>query len=611
MYNVNKGGFIKMNVNQRIEALRKLMTEKNIDVYYIPNEDDHLSEEYTADYFKCKSFMSGFSGESGCTIVTRDFAGLWTDGRFFTQAENELKGTCVTLMRMGQPNVMDPIEFLIQNTPANGTLGFDGSVVSATNAQYLTKKLSKKNASIHVKDDLVQLIWKDERPAMPMEKLFVLAKKFTGESAEVRIERVRQAMKSAGADVLLLTRLEDPCWMLNVRGGDIESTPVSYAFAMVTSRKVVYYVDEKKVTPAVKKHFDSNGVTVRSYQSLAKDVKSIKNKTIWADLRTLNAKLYDVIDSSNQLLNQASPIVMFRALKNKTEIKNIRIAHEKDAVAVIKFIRWVKESIQTTDLDEVKAQDYLYALRAESENYIEPSFGTISAYKANAAMMHYSATEEKHAKLKPESFLLVDSGGTYMEGTTDITRTIALGPLTTEEKKLYTLVLKGHLALSRAKFLYGTTGNNLDILARGPLWNIDIDYQCGTGHGVGHVLAVHEGPHSIRWGMGSPARPAQRLEEGMVVTNEPGVYIAHKLGIRIENELLVTKGKKNFYGQFMEFETLTYVPYELDAIDTAYLDEADIQQINEYHAMIYRLIGPKLKGKDKSWLKNATRKITK
>lgn len=585
------------------------MKEEKIDIYYIPNEDDHLSEEYTADYFKCKSFISGFSGESGCVIVTAGFAGLWTDGRYFTQAERELEGTGVELMRMGQEGVMDPLTFLIANTPENGTLGYDGRVVSAAASRMLREALKKKGAGLSVHHDLAGKVWGDERPAMPKEKIYTLAVKYTGESVADRISRTRAMMKEKGADVLVLTALEDPCWLLNIRGNDIACTPVAYAFAMVTMRSVSYYVDPDKLNRRTAEYLKNNGVTVKKYEMLAKDLSRLHQKTVWASLRHLNTELYSALAEDNRILNENSPLLLFRAVKNETEIRNIRNAHVKDGIAMVRFIKWVKETAGEKKMTEITAQDHLYALRAEQKDYIEPSFPTISAYQANAAMMHYSATEENHAGVEPRGFLLVDSGGTYKDGTTDITRTISLGRLSKEEKMLYTKVLQGHMALAHARFLYGTTGNNLDILARRPLWDINIDYQCGTGHGVGHVLGVHEGPHGIRWGMGTQARPAVRLEPGMIVTNEPGVYMPHRLGIRIENELLVCRGEKNFYGQFLYFEDVTYCPYDLEAIDLKYLGDEEIGWLNDYHQNVYRILSPHLNQEEKKWLRSATRKV--
>ncbi|MBQ9327434.1 MAG: aminopeptidase P family protein [Solobacterium sp.] len=592
-------------VNERIKQVRKLMKERHIDVYYVPNEDDHLSDEYTAAYFRCKSFLSGFTGESGCVIITKTFAGLWTDGRYFTQAEQELEGTCITLMRLRQEGVPDPVDFLIQKTPKNGVLGFDGRVVSAETAQKLADALEKKNAKIRMDEDFAGQVWGKERPHMPADKLYVLPVKYTGEDVSKRIERVRQAMKEKKADTLILTRLEDPCWMLNIRGNDIESTPIAYAFAMVTKTKVFYYIDFEKISSEVKSHFVKYKISVRPYAMLGKDLATLRDRNIWADMHTLSAALYSRLDPSNVLLNEPSPIQMFRAVKNPVEIKNTIHAHVKDGVAVAKFIYWVKQNVGEGTMTEVSAQNYLYDLRAQGADYIEPSFTTICAYQANGAMMHYSATEENHSPIKAKGFLLVDSGGTYKDGTTDITRTIAVGKLTAEEKKLYTKVLKGHLDLMNAKFLYGTCGNNLDILARRPLWNDSIDYQCGTGHGVGHVLSVHEGPQSIAWGK----RGAVPLEDGMIVTDEPGVYLPHKLGIRIENELLVTKGEKNFYGQWMQFQNLTIAPYEPEAIDPAYLDDEELELLNAYHKQVYETLSPFLNAKEKSWLRQTTKAI--
>ena len=599
-----------MNVNERIAAVRALMAEKGIDVYYIPNEDDHLSQEYTAEYFQCKSWISGFTGESGCVIITKDFAGLWTDGRYFTQAENELKGSCVTLMRMRQEGVPDAIDFLVDQTPEEGTLGFDGRVVSAAEALGLARRLRFKKAKVVTGSDLAGEVWGKERPSMPAEEIYTLAKKWTGESADERIGRVRQAMKKKGADVLVLTALEDPCWLLNVRGNDIACTPVAYAFAMVTMKKVSYYIAREKLNKKVKDYFEKIHVTVRPYEKLAADLAKLHGKKIWASLNQLNADLYSHLAEDNSIINETSPVLLFRAVKNSTEIRNLKNAHVKDGVAMVQFIRWVKENVSKGGMTELSAQNYLYDRRAEQKDYIEPSFHTICAYQANAAMMHYSATEDNYAEIRPRGVLLVDSGGTYKDGTTDITRTIALDELTDTEKKYYTMVLKGHLALMRAKFLYGTAGSNLDILARGPMWQMDIDYQCGTGHGVGHVLSVHEGPHGIRWGLPRKSE-GERLEPGMIVTDEPGIYLPHEIGIRIENELLVVRGTKNFYGQFLGFETVTYCPYDLSAIDVQYLTDEEIDQLNDYHAMVYEKLAGLLEEEDRKWLAEATGKIEK
>ena len=594
-----------MNVQERISELRKLMKERNIDIYYIPNEDDHLSEEYTADHFKCKSYMSGFSGDAGCTIITPDFAGLWTDGRYFTAAEEELQGTGVKLMRLRQEGVPDPIPFVIENVPENGIVGFDGSVVSADTSLLLNRKLNEKHAKMHISEDLVGMVWKD-RPVMPEEPLFLMPEQYTGTTASQRIAMVREEMKKKGADALVLTQLEDPCWMLNVRGNDIPCTPVPYAFALVTEQDVFYYIDNEKVTDEVRKYLEDNHVTVRPYDGMQEDLSALHGKLIWADLRSMNTRLYSSISSDNQILNEVSPIMRFRSVKNDTEIRCMYDSQVRDGVAMVKFIMWVKKTVKDGNLDELKAAEYLDSLRAQQDHFIEPSFETISAYQANAAMMHYTAMKEKYSHVDPKGFLLVDSGGTYYDGSTDITRTIACGPLTEEEKRDYTLVLKGHLDLMAAEFLEGTMGNNLDILARRPLWDLHIDYQCGTGHGVGYALSVHEGIHGIRWGVPSAARPSVPFEAGMIVTDEPGIYLPHKLGIRIENDLLVVKDEKNFYGQWLKFEPMTLCPYEREAIDTQYLEKNEIEQINAYHAMVWEKLSPYLNEEEKEWLKQQT-----
>lgn len=594
-----------MNVQERISELRKLMEERKIDVYYIPNEDDHLSEEYTADHFKCKSYMSGFSGDAGCTIVTRDFAGLWTDGRYFTAAEEELQGTGVQLMRLRQEGVPDPIPFVIENVPENGTVGFDGRVVSADTSLLLTGKLRSKHAKLHVSEDLVGMVWKD-RPGMPEEPLFVMPVQYTGTTAREKIAMVRAEMQKKGADVLVLTQLEDPCWMLNIRGNDIPCTPVPYAFALVTEDQVYYYIDEQKVNDEVRKYLEDNQVVIRPYNGMTEELSSFHGKMIWTDLRSLNTELYASIPQDNRLINEVSPVMRFRSVKNETEIRCMHDSQVRDGVAMVKFIMWVKKNVKNGDMDELKAAKYLDGLRAQQKLFIEPSFETISAYQANAAMMHYTATEEKHSHVDPKGFLLVDSGGTYYDGSTDITRTIACGPLTEEEKRDYTLVLKGHLDLMAAQFLEGTMGNNLDILARRPLWDLHIDYQCGTGHGVGYALSVHEGIHGIRWGVPSASRPSVPFEAGMIVTDEPGIYLPHKLGIRIENDLLVVKDEKNFYGQWLKFEPMTLCPYEREAIEPQYLEKNEIEQINAYHQMVWEKLSPYLNEEEKAWLKEQT-----
>lgn len=591
-------------IKDRIKALRKLMKDNNIDVYYIPTDDDHMSE-YVASYFKSREFISGFTGSAGVVVVTSKEAGLWTDGRYFVQAENQLKGSGIKLYKQRMAGVVTHEEFIESKLPKKGILGFDGKVVNQNMKERLEKLIKSKEGSIILDRDLVGDLWLD-RPSMPCDKTFFLADKYTGESVSKKLLRIKEEMKKKNVDTLVFSVLEDVNWLFNFRGNDILHTPIVYSYALIDGDNVSLYIDSNKLDNKSKKELEKNKVNIKEYNDISSDLNNITGKTIWIDKTKLNSYLYSFIHDSNTVINSYNIAGLFRAIKNKTQMKNLRSSHLKDGVAMTKFLCYVKNNIGKEEMSEISVSDVLEQLRSEQDGFISLSFNTISAYKANAAMMHYSADEKSNAKLSNEGFLLVDSGGTYYDGTTDITRTIALGKVSDEEKKLYTLVLRGMLSLMRAKFLYGTTGSNLDILARGPLWSEDIDYQCGTGHGVGFVMSVHEGPQSIRWGN---MPNAAIIEEGMVITNEPGVYIPNKLGIRIENELLALNGVKNEYGQFMYFEPITYCPIDLDAVDTKYMTYEEINTLNEYHKMVYEKISPYLSTKEKTWLRLQTRSI--
>ena len=591
-------------IKDRIKALRKLMKDNNIDVYYIPTDDDHMSE-YVASYFKSREFISGFTGSAGVVVVTSKEAGLWTDGRYFVQAENQLKGSGIKLYKQRMAGVVTHEEFIESKLPKKGILGFDGKVVNQNMKERLEKLIKSKEGSIILDRDLVGDLWLD-RPSMPSDKTFFLADKYTGESVSKKLLRIKEEMKKKNVDTLVFSVLEDVNWLFNFRGNDILHTPIVYSYALIDGDNVSLYIDSNKLDNKSKKELEKNKVNIKEYNDISSDLNNITGKTIWIDKTKLNSYLYSFIHDSNTVINSYNIAGLFRAIKNKTQMKNLRSSHLKDGVAMTKFLCYVKNNIGKEEMSEISVSDVLEQLRSEQDGFISLSFNTISAYKANAAMMHYSADEKSNAKLSNEGFLLVDSGGTYYDGTTDITRTIALGKVSDEEKKLYTLVLRGMLSLMRAKFLYGTTGSNLDILARGPLWSEDIDYQCGTGHGVGFVMSVHEGPQSIRWGN---MPNAAIIEEGMVITNEPGVYIPNKLGIRIENELLALNSVKNEYGQFMYFEPITYCPIDLDAVDTKYMTYEEINTLNEYHKMVYEKISPYLSTKEKTWLRLQTRSI--
>ena len=595
-------------IAERLAALRERMQEKNIDVYMIPTEDFHASE-YVGDYFKTRKYMSGFTGSAGTLVVTHTEAGLWTDGRYFIQAENELKGSTIHLYKMGQPKVPKVEEYIEEKTPEYGCFGFDGRVVSASLGLKLKKMLEKKKAKIDASEDLVDAIWTD-RPALSCKPAFLLDVKWTGKSRQDKLKELRAVMEEKKADTFILASLDDIAWLFNIRGNDVEHNPVVLSYAVVRKYECLLFVQEEALSKEVRGELERAQVTIRPYHSVYEYVNKLpESETVLLSKKRVNYAILNSLRDGITILDETNPTTLKKAVKNPVELANLRKSHIKDGVAVTKFMYWLKHQVGKEEITELSAADYLEQLRKVSEGFLDLSFHTISAYQANAAMMHYSATPEHNAVLKPEGFLLVDSGGQYYEGTTDITRTFVLGPIPDEWKMHFTLVTKSMLNLANARFLYGCTGLNLDILARGPLWNLGIDYRCGTGHGVGYLLNVHEGPNGFRW-KHVPEREDQAvLEAGMVTTDEPGVYVENSHGIRTENELVCKKAQENEYGQFMEFETITYAPIDLDGIDPAYLNEEDKKQLNNYHKMVYEKIAPYLTPEEAEWLKEYTREI--
>lgn len=595
-------------VKERLAALRERMQEKNIDVYMVPTEDFHASE-YVGDYFKVRRYLSGFTGSAGTLVVTRTEAGLWTDGRYFIQAENQLKGSTIELYRMGQPGVPTVEEFIRDKVPEDGCLGFDGRVVNAELGIKLREQLEKKNAVIDASEDLADAIWTD-RPALSKEPVFLLDIKWAGQSRADKLAEIRRIMEEKKAGSFILTSLDDIAWLFNIRGNDVVHNPVVLSYAVVRRTECLLFVQEEAVSPKVRAELEKDGVTLCPYHSVYEYVGTLPvSEAVLLSEKRVNYAIMNSLDEKIKVLDETNPTTIKKAVKNEVELENLRKSHLKDGIAVTKFMYWLKNHVGKEEITEISASDYLEERRREQEGFIELSFDTISAYQANAAMMHYSATPESNAVLKPEGFLLVDSGGQYYEGTTDITRTFVLGPVPAEWKMHFTLVAKSMLNLANAKFLHGCTGLNLDILARGPLWNIGMDYRCGTGHGVGYLLNVHEGPNGFRWKHVPEREDQATLEEGMVTTDEPGVYIENSHGIRTENELICRKAEENEYGQFMEFETITYAPIDLDGIDAAYLNELDKKQLNEYHAMVYKKLAPHLTKEEAEWLKEYTRAV--
>lgn len=595
-------------IKQRIENIRDLMKEKNIYAYIVPSSDYHQSE-YVGDYFKSREFMSGFTGSAGTLIISMDEAGLWTDGRYFIQAENELKDSGIKLFKMGEEGVPTIEEYLLEKLPKNSTLGFDGRVMSVKEGQSLANKLAFKGINIEYKYDLVNDIWED-RCSLPTEKAFLLGTEYSGESFSDKLSRIRAVMKAKKATTHILASLDDIAWLFNIRGRDVKSNPVVLSYAVITIDSVYLFIDKNKIGKDIRAELSKENVQIKGYEEVYEFIKNIdENEVVLIDTSKVNYAIYNNIPSNVQKIEERNPSILFKSIKNEIELKNIRNSHIKDGVAFTKFMYWLKNNIGKIEITEISATQKLEEFRREQDKFIEPSFSTIAAYKDHAAMMHYSATEESNYKLEPRDLFLVDSGGQYFDGTTDITRTIALGPIPENVRKDFTNVVRGMIRLSKAKFLYGCRGYNLDILARGPLWEEGIDYKCGTGHGIGFVLNVHEGPNGFRWKVREDIDDTCILEEGMVTTNEPGVYVENSHGIRIENEIVIRKAEKNEYGQFMDFEVITFAPIDLDAIDESLILKDEKVYLNNYHKQVYDKISPYLNEEEKQWLKTYTREI--
>lgn len=595
-----------MKVTERIANLRSLMTEKGIDAYVVPTADFHQSE-YVGEHFKARKFITGFSGSYGTAVILKDDAGLWTDGRYFFQATNELEGTGVRLMKMFVGDTPSVTEFLAANIKEGGKVGFDGRVLSMGEGQEYEEALSPKNISIDYSEDLIDAVWTD-RPALSDKPAFFLEEKYSGENTASKLERVRQVMRDHGATVHAIASLDDVCWLLNVRGDDIDFFPLLLSYAVVKMDCVDLYVDENKLNDEILAELAKNNVHIHPYNDIYEDIKTLSaDETIMIDPMKMNYALYKNIPC--KIVEHANPTILFKAMKNPVELENIRQAHIKDGVAITKFMHWVKTRYDKETITELSSADKLTGFRAEQEGYIRDSFEPLCAFKDHAAMMHYSPSPESDVKLERGTFFLNDTGGGYFEGSTDITRTFVLGSVDDEMKKFFTAIVRAMMNLSRAKFLYGCYGYNLDILARGPIWDLGLDFQCGTGHGVGYLGNIHEAPTGFRWYVVPSKNEHHQLEEGMVITDEPGIYEDGKFGIRIENEFIVKKAEQNKYGQFMEFETITFAPIDLDGIDTQYMTKFEIDWLNNYHAQVYEKIAPHLTDEEREWLKEYTRAI--
>ena len=576
--------------------------QEQIQAFIIPSTDPHLSE-YVAPHWQSREWISGFTGSAGTVVVTAKDAGLWTDSRYFLQAARQLEGTCITLYKEMLPETPNIPEFLSAHLQEGDCVGIDGKMFSAEEVEHLQKELKKSGIRIKSIADPMQLLWTD-RPAMPLAPAFVYDTKYAGMSFTEKLPAVRQAMEAAGADSLLLSALDEIAWLLNIRGNDVHCNPVVVSYLLIEKDKVNYFVQPQKVTPELAEYFSANGISVHPYEEIGHYLNSFNAHSILMNPAKTNYAIYSAIRPGCLIINGASPVALLKAIRNKQEIAGIHAAMQRDGVALVKFLKWLDEAVPAGKETEISVDKKLHTFRAAQPLYMGESFDTIAGYKEHGAIVHYEATPETDVTLKPEGFLLLDSGAQYLDGTTDITRTIALGPLTEEEKTDYTLILKGHIALAMAVFPEGTRGAQLDVLARMPIWKERMNYLHGTGHGVGHFLNVHEGPQSIRMNENPVA-----LQPGMVTSNEPGVYKAGSHGIRTENLVLTAPAGEGMFGKYLKFETLTLCPICRKGIIKELLTAEEIGWLNDYHRTVYEKLSPDLNNDEREWLKEACKAV--
>ena len=590
----------------RIEELRTVMKSEGIDAFVFPSTDPH-NGEYVPEHWKGREFISGFNGSAGTAVVTMDDAALWTDSRYFLQAEEQLAGTRFRLMKLkieGTPTIS---QWLGRKLAANGgtVVGIDGMVNSIGTVEALADELRAEGGiTLRTNFDPLKVIWKD-RPAIPSDMAIVHPQKYAGESAQSKIARIRQALRERHVEGMLVSALDDIAWALNIRGTDVHCNPVVVSYLLITMDSVTLYINSDKLTPVVREHLAANGVMTDEYENVKKGLAGYDGYNILMDPDETCYTLYKAYGDRPKVL-APSPLPSMKIVKNETEIMGYRYAMLRDGIAMVKFLRWLVPAVEEGGVTEVSASDELEAFRAEQSLFKDISFDTIAGYGAHGAIVHYEPTPETDIELKPEGLLLLDSGAQYLDGTTDITRTIALGPVTDEQKHIYTLVLKGHIRLAMAKFPANASGTQLDILAREAMWREGLNYMHGTGHGVGSYLSVHEGPHQIR--MEYKPEP---LRAGMTVTNEPGLYLAGKFGVRIENTMLITEYMNTEYGRFLKLEPLTLCPIDKAPIDVDMLADEELDYLNDYHAAVFKSLSPYLDDEMTEWLANACAPLTR
>ncbi|MBE6266856.1 MAG: aminopeptidase P family protein [Prevotella ruminicola] len=590
-----------MTVNQRIEALREVMKREHLAAFIFPSTDPHQGE-YVPDHWKGREFISGFNGSAGTAVVTLTSAALWTDSRYFIAAEEQLRGTEFQLMKLKMPGTPTIADWIGKECGAGAECAVDGMVNSVSFVKEQIADLRQQGGiTLRTNLDPLAQIWKD-RPAIPENPVEIYPLKYAGDSCREKISRIRKALREKHADGMLMSALDDIAWTLNLRGTDVHCNPVFVSYLLISSRDVTLYINKVKLTPEVEAYLKAEGVGVAPYEDVAKGLKDYFEYNILLDPDEVNYTLYKQV--SREIVEAESPVKRMKTIKNPTEIAGFKSAMLKDGIAMLKFLRWLKPAVEAGGQTEITVSDKLESLRAEQPLYRDISFDTIAGYQAHGAIVHYEATPETDAPLKPEGFLLLDSGAQYLDGTTDITRTIALGPLTEEQKRVYTLVLKGHIQIELCKFPSGASGTQLDILARQALWREGLNYLHGTGHGVGTYLNVHEGPHQFRmeW------KPAP-LVAGMTITDEPGIYLEGKFGVRIENTLLITPYKETQFGQFLQFESLTLCPIDTTPIIRELLLDEEIAWLNQYHQRVFDTLSPHLNAEETAWLKAVCKEI--
>lgn len=590
-------------INQRLESLREVMRREHLSAFIFPSTDAHQSE-YVADHWQGRTWISGFNGSAGTAVVTMKSAALWTDSRYFLAAEEQLKGTEFQLMKLkieGTPTISEWLAQELQGE--NAEVGLDGMVNSYHETMGLIADLRKSGGiTVRTNFDPLGLIWTD-RPAIPANPVEIQPMEFAGESVASKISRIRTALRQRHADGMLISALDDIAWTLNLRGTDVHCVPVFVSYLLISSQQVSLYVDSAKINDEVKAYLTENGISLYPYNKVAEGLERYSEYNILLDGDETSYFLWKTV-KCQEIIAGNSPVPAMKAQKNDREIAGFRQAMLRDGVAMVKFLRWLKPAVEAGGQTEISIDRKLTSLRAEQHLFRDISFDTIAGYQAHGAIVHYEATPETDVALKPEGLILIDSGAQYQNGTTDITRTIALGPVTEEMKHVYTLVLKGHIQLELAKFPDGASGTQLDALARECMWREGYNYLHGTGHGVGSYLSVHEGPHQIRmeW------KPTP-LRAGMTVTNEPGLYLSGKFGVRIENTLLIKDYQTTEFGKFLQMESLTLCPIDLIPVDFSMLQPEEIEWLDTYHRDVFEKLSPYLEGEDLEWLREATRPV--